>query len=672
MTNPSTTVVFSDYDDPAQNNTLPFQIQIVSPLTFTLSGPTLNFNDTYTLTYNGVLNRTITKNLTVTFNASDNRGLSAISTIPIIVGDTLSPSPISDGFKTITVLYANGYGNSIRNVPLGSVYVQDQDDWYRASRTYAVRDVSNGQAFSAAGGFLSTPDPLNPGSYTVRVDVTKPIASSTALSTTDIGVASVDSEFVRQAATIRIRGNTQLDIETFISSPSLSLFAGEYPETLIDPSLGNRLNTLRNALASILSVGADSIQILSIRPVYQFRSPYFPPLPFDQAKQQALTDVVFYVPSSNRYDIENTINNNLGQFSSRFGINAQASGPNPCSNYVCPSGTICRPTRTIQPLPTAIDANQTSFVGINILDSGDCVNATYATNFTNNQVGCITYSFNNLTSCPCTSLQALAPLGPFCQVLGRTFSENGGGYAAFSGTSFSNRAPTRFSFDFALRSPVTDGLILLYGRNIPPINDFFWTAIEVFQSRLRFHFRDTILDASNNPLNASTWYHVEYQYVDSTILVTVNDCQYVVRVNDTLNTLDLSNVQLYLGGLPVTSSLISGLYPSLTNVNTFSGCIRNVQSNGYYLDMNNPINSANSVAGACPCALTNSCTAAVLARASDIIVPWYTWLIIALVLLLLGTIIALGLLTCIRRRQQQKTLAGLYPDDTRDNIIDYK
>ncbi|CAF4907978.1 unnamed protein product, partial [Rotaria magnacalcarata] len=48
------------------------------------------------------------------------------------------------------------------------------------------------------------------------------------------------------------------------------------------------------------------------------------------------------------------------------------------------------------------------------------------------------------------------------------------------------------------------------------------------------------------------------------------------------------------------------------------------------------------------------------------------WLILALVLLLLSTIIALGLLTCIRKRQQLKALAGLYPDDTRDNIIDYK
>jgi hypothetical protein len=174
-------------------------------------------------------------------------------------------------------------------------------------------------------------------------------------------------------------------------------------------------------------------------------------------------------------------------------------------------GTICRPTRTIQPLPYSIDTNQTSFVGINVVDSADCDNSTYAINNTNLQSGCTTYSFNNAVYCPCTSVQAYAPLGPYCQVLGRTFNDNGGGYATFDGTTFSNRAPTRFAFDFAMRPPVTDGLILLYGRNTTPIDDFFWTAIEIYQSRLRFHFRNTILDATNTNLNASTWYHVEYQ-----------------------------------------------------------------------------------------------------------------------------------------------------------------
>ena len=158
------------------------------------------------LTYNGILNRTFNKNITVTFNASDNKGLSALTSIPIIVGDVLSLSPISDGYKTISVIYVNGYINSLINVPLGSVYVNDIDDWFRASRTYSIRDVSNGQKFSAAQGLLSTSNALYPGSYTVHVDVTKPNVPSSALATIDLGVTSVDSEYVRQAATIRIQG----------------------------------------------------------------------------------------------------------------------------------------------------------------------------------------------------------------------------------------------------------------------------------------------------------------------------------------------------------------------------------------------------------------------------------------------------------------------------------
>ncbi|UJR08758.1 hypothetical protein I4U23_013015 [Adineta vaga] len=581
VVNPSTTVIFTDYDDPAQNNTVPFQVEILSPSTFSLSGPTLSYNSSYRLTYNGVLNRTATKNLTVTFKASDNKGFSAISTIPIIVGDVLNNYPISNGYKTISVIYANGYINSLRNVALGSIYVNDPDDWFRASRTYSVRSSSNGQSFTATQGYLRTPDALYPGTSTVIVDVTKPNVPSSAVGTVELGVQSVDTEWVRKAATIRIQG--------------------EYPETLIDPTLGNRLNVLRNALASILLVTADSINILAIRPVFRYRSPYYPPLPFDQAKQQALTDVVFYISSLAKSDIENTINTNLARFSSSYGITASASGPNPCTNYVCPADTVCRPTRTIQPLPYAIDTNQTSFIGINVVDSADCVNSTYSLNFTNTQAGCTTYSFNNFTYCPCTSLQAYAPLGPYCQVLGRTFHANGDGYAVFDGMYFSNRAPTRFSFDFTIRPAVVDSLILLYGRNITDINDFFWIAVEIYQSRLRFHFRDRILDATNTVINASTWYHVEYQYVDSLILVTVNDCQYVLQgFNSTLNTYGLSNVQLYLGGLPVTGSLISGLYPSLTQVNTFSGCIRHVMSNGYYLDMNSAIASAHSTVGGCP------------------------------------------------------------------------
>ena len=623
VTNPSTRIDFTDFDDPKLNNTLPFHVQSISPTDFNID-PTISYNGTFRLTYiGGSLNRSVSKNLSVTFNVTDGKGYPAVTTIPIIIADVPSTTSISAGSKTINVIYVNGYINSLRNTPLGSIYVNDPDDWFRANRTYSIRDVSNGLSFNTTNGLLSTANALYPGTSTIRVDVTKPIASSSAISTISLTVSSVDREYVRKAATIRIQG--------------------EYPETLIDPSLGNRLNTLINALASILSASTSSITILTIRSVYQYRSPYYPPLPYDLAKQQALTDVVFYVSTLEKESIESTLASNLALFSSQFGIIANASGPNPCLNYNCPVDTVCRATRTIQPLPTMIDSNQTSFVGIDILDSADCVNATYAL-------------YSSTTSA----------------VLGRTFTGDGNSYAIFNGTQFSSLAPTRFSFDFIGQSPLTDGLILLYGLNTVPIDDFFWIAIELYQSQLRFHFREFTFYPSNLTLNASTWYHVEYQYVSSTILLSINDYQYFLTVNGTLNTYDLSNVRLYLGGFPTTGSIISGLYPSLTQINTFTGCIRNLLSNGYYIDMSSAITTVNSNAEQCSCNLTNTCTTNTIEQIPAVIIPWYTWLIIVLVFLLLGTLILIIFLACVRKKEKQKKPTEFYSDDIRDSIVVYR
>lgn len=190
------------------NNTVPFRVDLISPLsTFVLSGPTVNYNGSYQLTYIGVLNRTVTKNLTVTFNASDSKGRSAVTSIPIIVGDVLTPTPITDGYKIIKALYVNGYTNSLSNVPLGSVYVNDMDDWFRADRTYSVRSVGTGQ-FITRNGFLIANSSLYAGSYTIAVDVAKPVAGSTATGTVELQVTNIDSEYVRQAATIRIQGKS--------------------------------------------------------------------------------------------------------------------------------------------------------------------------------------------------------------------------------------------------------------------------------------------------------------------------------------------------------------------------------------------------------------------------------------------------------------------------------
>lgn len=154
------------------------------------------------------------------------------------------------------------------------------------------------------------------------------------------------------------------------------------------------------------------------------------------------------------------------------------------------------------------------------------------------------------------------------------------------------------------------------------------------------------------------------------MIISINDCQYEVRINGTSIPSDLTSVQLYLGGLPTKESLINRLYPSLKNIHNFSGCIRNVLSNGVHLDMARSISSEKSHLGPCPCGLTSSCTERTALATS--IVPWFTWLIMALVFLLLTTVLTLILLTCLRKRRRVKALAGLYVDDTRDTIVDYK
>lgn len=156
--------------------------------------------------YNGVLNRTLIKNLTVTFNASDHKDRYQKTSIPIIVSDDFNIYPISNGSKTIKAIYVNNYQNSLRNIDLGSIYVHDLNDWYRTDRTYSIRNVSNEQIFNVSNGILTTSQPLNPGIYTVDVDVTKPNIKSSAYSRIQLEVDTVDSEYVRQASTVRIQG----------------------------------------------------------------------------------------------------------------------------------------------------------------------------------------------------------------------------------------------------------------------------------------------------------------------------------------------------------------------------------------------------------------------------------------------------------------------------------
>ena len=204
-TNPTVRIEFIDFDDASLGHTTPFEVRVLASQLF-ISRPTSTDNGTVELMYIGVLNRTLTKNLTVTFNATDNGGVSRTSETSIIVGDRPDQSPISDGYKTIDIIYVKGYANSLKNVDLGSVFVENSDDWFLADNDYAIIGSS---IFRISEGLLRTPAELFPGFYTVNVDVTKRIQPpSKARSTISLQVTTVDSEFIRQAATLRIQGTS--------------------------------------------------------------------------------------------------------------------------------------------------------------------------------------------------------------------------------------------------------------------------------------------------------------------------------------------------------------------------------------------------------------------------------------------------------------------------------
>jgi hypothetical protein len=149
------------------------------------------------------------KNFSVQFRTSDARNYNGTTTISIIVSDYSNIYPISDGSKIIKVIYINGYQNSLHNVDLGSIYVKDLNDWHRASRDYTIRNEHDGNKFSISEGFLRSSDTLTSRSYRILVNVIKnrqALPPSSALSTVHVDVESVDSEYVRQASTIRIQG----------------------------------------------------------------------------------------------------------------------------------------------------------------------------------------------------------------------------------------------------------------------------------------------------------------------------------------------------------------------------------------------------------------------------------------------------------------------------------
>ena len=102
--------------------------------------------------------------------------------------------------------------------------------------------------------------------------------------------------------------------------------------------LGEPLDRLRNSLASLLQIGADSIVILTVRSVFRYQTPFDPPKTLEDQKAEAETDVVFYVTDRERSQVTSILKDNLSQFQPRYQIQVVDIAPDPCRNHGCPAG----------------------------------------------------------------------------------------------------------------------------------------------------------------------------------------------------------------------------------------------------------------------------------------------------------------------------------------------
>lgn len=146
-------------------------------------------------------------------------------------------------------------------------------------------------------------------------------------------------------------------------------------------------------------------------------------------------------------------------------------------------------------------------------------------------------------------------------------------------------------------------------------------------------------------------------------IISINDCKYRFVIDLVSKHNDLRFVKFYLGGLSRVDTLVLSIYPILKDLSRFRGSIRNFHSDGIHLDMSKTISSENSYPGI---------RRSRVSMLRQLTVPWYTWLILTLVSLIMASILILSILMLIRRQNKFRVTVPLYIDDVRDNIIDYK
>lgn len=526
---------------------------------------------------------------------------SGTSTLTVIIGD-INDNRMYPGSKNIFVY--NFLGQS-PPTPIGRVHVEDLDDWDLPDKSFIWDGGVAHPLFdlNTDDGMITMKNVTN-GEYFLRFNVHDRKHTQNVPANVTVVVRELPEEAVYNSGSIRVSGITAEDFIRVWFPHKQKQEKSKYEK-------------FKDVLARILKVQRENLDVFSV---------------ITRSERPPITDIRFSAhgsPYLKSVFLDGAVTLNRKVIEHQVGINITMVGIDEClvENINC-EGASCTNVLEIYPQPIFVNANRTSFVGVNVGVRPKCSCGPRDFDETETCRKMPPHCLNggrctdSLVGALCTCPRGYS--GPRCEMPSRTF--HGDGWAWYPPLQVCS--DSHLSIEFMTRTP--SGLLFYNGPMGEPIEgeykitDFISLELQRGNPRLLIDFGSGTAELTVHPigdLHDGEWHRIDIYWTKETARILVDNCAGIRFNDDDLMRVDRSrcenitqivgfneflnvNSPLQVGGLYQKLSS-AGISPLLANANYFNlptkigfnGCIRNLIHNSVMYDLGSPGSYSNSEPG---------------------------------------------------------------------------
>ncbi|KPL94053.1 neural-cadherin-like protein [Sarcoptes scabiei] len=516
---------------------------------------------------------------------------SGTSTLTVIIGD-INDNRMYPGSKNIFIYNFRG---RTPPTPIGRVHVEDLDDWDLPDKSFIWEGGVAHPLFelNTDDGMITMKNVTN-GEYFLRFNVHDRKHTQNVPANVTVVVRELPEEAVYNSGSIRVSGITAEDFIRVWFPHKQKQEKSKYEK-------------FKDVLARILKVQRENLDVFSV---------------ITRSERPPIMDIRFSAhgsPYLKSVFLDGAVTLNRKVIEHQVGINITMVGIDECliENYYCESSS-CTNVLEIYPQPIFVNANRTSFVGVNVGVRPSCT--CDARDFEKVE-RCLSMPPHCLNGgrCTDTSVGALCTCprgynGPRCEMPSRTF--HGDGWAWYPPLQFMTRTPSGLLF---YNGPMGEPIEGEY-----KVTDFISLELQRGNPRLLIDFGSGTAELTVHPigdLHDGEWHRIDIFWTKETARILVDNCAGIRFNDDDLLRVDRSrcenitqivgfneflnvNSPLQVGGVYQKPSS-SGISPLLANANYynlptkmgFNGCLRNLIHNSQMYDLGSPGSYSNSEPG---------------------------------------------------------------------------